>query len=478
MPINLTSFLQPANSNTFPLVEDKFVKGGMRVVADIAARDAIPANNRKAGMIIVTQDTLKMWQLAADLTAWTDFLATVGNTQLAISAVGTLAQRSSYDTAAAKFLYLDNVQGDLYIKNSSTSGDWSNPIHITQGLPGTPGDVGPQGVPGAGGTNGKSAFELAQQAGYVGTQAQWLASLKAAGSEIYVQTTQPINPAVGTIWINPANPADLITGPTGPAGPQGPIGNTGPAGAQGQQGIQGPVGPTGPQGLQGIQGIAGASYFDKTSVMLYSDFTGTYGSGFSPFQTQTFGTAAAIWTVNAQTDMNHPGIATFRSGTAAGSGMRICTDTGITIGPNYQYECCVNFLSLSAEFYTLGYITAGGGGDGANGLYFITSATGSGVFYAKASNNSVRTQSASSFTASINTWYRFSIIVNSAGTRVDYYVHDMTGAQLWTDYITTNIPIGAGIQTAVQILGGTNDTTGSKFFMNADYMIARMTVVR
>lgn len=228
MPINLTSFLQPANSNTFPLVEDKFVKGGMRVVADIAARDAIPANNRKAGMIIVTQDTLKMWQLAADLTAWTDFLATVGNTQLAISAVGTLAQRSSYDTAAAKFLYLDNVQGDLYIKNSSTSGDWSNPIHITQGLPGTPGDVGPQGVPGAGGTNGKSAFELAQQAGYVGTQAQWLASLKAAGSEIYVQTTQPINPAVGTIWINPANPADLITGPTGPAGPQGPIGNTGP----------------------------------------------------------------------------------------------------------------------------------------------------------------------------------------------------------------------------------------------------------
>ena len=64
MPINLTSFLQPANNNTFPLVEDKFIRGGMRTVVDITARDIIPANNRKAGMIVITQDTMSMWQLA------------------------------------------------------------------------------------------------------------------------------------------------------------------------------------------------------------------------------------------------------------------------------------------------------------------------------------------------------------------------------------------------------------------------------
>ena len=72
MPINLTTFIQPSNNNTFPILEDKFVKGGMRTIADITARDAIPANNRKVGMLVVTQDTNLVYQLSADLTTWVE----------------------------------------------------------------------------------------------------------------------------------------------------------------------------------------------------------------------------------------------------------------------------------------------------------------------------------------------------------------------------------------------------------------------
>ena len=39
---------------------------------------------------------------------------------------------------------------------------------------------GAQGIPGADGTPGKSAYQLAVDHGFVGTEADWLASLKGA----------------------------------------------------------------------------------------------------------------------------------------------------------------------------------------------------------------------------------------------------------------------------------------------------------
>lgn len=75
----------------------------------------------------------------------------------------------------------------------------------------------------AGTFDGQSAYALAVQLGYTGSEAAWIASLKGA---------------------------------TGAQGPQGP---TGPQGATGPQGGTGARGPTGPQGPQGPQGPAGAS---------------------------------------------------------------------------------------------------------------------------------------------------------------------------------------------------------------------------
>jgi hypothetical protein len=46
------------------------------------------------------------------------------------------------------------------------------------GGPGQPGEPGSPGVPGLDGAPGKSAYELAVQAGYTGTEAEWLSSLK------------------------------------------------------------------------------------------------------------------------------------------------------------------------------------------------------------------------------------------------------------------------------------------------------------
>ena len=77
---------------------------------------------------------------------------------------------------------------------------------------------------------GYSAYEIAVQEGFVGTKAEWLASLQGA------------------------------TGPKGDQGVQGQTGPQGPKGDTGETGPQGPAGQQGPQGIQGPKGDPGDDY--------------------------------------------------------------------------------------------------------------------------------------------------------------------------------------------------------------------------
>ena len=91
---------------------------------------------------------------------------------------------------------------------------------------------------------GYSAYEIALQNGYVGTEAEWLASLKGRDGEFRFEE------------LTPEEKEKL----RGPAGPQGPMGPEGPKGTfeeltpeqkeslKGEPGAQGPAGPAGPAG--------------------------------------------------------------------------------------------------------------------------------------------------------------------------------------------------------------------------------------
>ena len=98
-----------------------------------------------------------------------------------------------------------------------------------QGPKGDPGKAGPQGPKGDPGdtgdkgAQGKSAYDLWLEAGNVGTEADFLLSLK-------------------------GNPGD-----TGPQGPKGDPGDTGPQGPKGDPGDTGPQGPKGDPGEPGIE---------------------------------------------------------------------------------------------------------------------------------------------------------------------------------------------------------------------------------
>lgn len=93
------------------------------------------------------------------------------------------------------------------------------------------------GSGGGTGIDGKSAYEIAVEHGFVGDEKTWLETLKGA------------------------------QGPVGPQGPQGEKGDQGEVGPQGPAGVQGPVGPQGERGPQGEQGVQGpAGKFDKTAL--------------------------------------------------------------------------------------------------------------------------------------------------------------------------------------------------------------------
>lgn len=98
---------------------------------------------------------------------------------------------------------------------------------------------------GAQGIQGLSAYQVAVQHGFEGTEAEWLISLKGEKGETGPKGDKGDTGEKGA------------TGERGPRGLQGERGLQGVQGEKGEPGIQGPVGPKGEQGEQGIQGIQG-----------------------------------------------------------------------------------------------------------------------------------------------------------------------------------------------------------------------------
>lgn len=98
---------------------------------------------------------------------------------------------------------------------------------------------------GAQGIQGLSAYQVAVQHGFEGTEAEWLISLKGEKGETGPKGDKGNTGEKGA------------TGERGPQGLQGERGLQGDRGEKGEQGIQGPVGPKGEQGEQGIHGIQG-----------------------------------------------------------------------------------------------------------------------------------------------------------------------------------------------------------------------------
>lgn len=72
MPVYLSTFLLPINNGKIFLLEDLYLRGGFRVVANITERNALHITTKKARMVVITADDGKIWQLQPDNSTWAE----------------------------------------------------------------------------------------------------------------------------------------------------------------------------------------------------------------------------------------------------------------------------------------------------------------------------------------------------------------------------------------------------------------------
>lgn len=153
----------------------------------------------------------------------------------------------------------------------------------------------------AGTFDGQSAYALAVQLGFTGSEEDWIASLKGA------------------------------KGDKGDTGAQGPEGATGATGPQGQQGPTGATGATGPRGPQGPQGPAGASAVaaSGSNWVRFSDGTQIcWGTNYSGRVSFPVSFANANYTPVGSLDVQYPNNYNFGLEDVSTTGMRINTSGG------------------------------------------------------------------------------------------------------------------------------------------------------
>lgn len=153
-----------------------------------------------------------------------------------------------------------------------------------QGVAGINGANGKDGVDGQDGDDGLSAYQVAVNNGFVGTETQWLASLKGATGAIGTNGTNGWSPRLAVVATGERRVLQITfwTGGTGTPPPTGYIGATGIV-----DNIANAVDIRGPQGLQGIVGDGGwspvlaiANNSSSQQVVRVLDWTG--GSGTKP----------------------------------------------------------------------------------------------------------------------------------------------------------------------------------------------------
>jgi len=212
-----------------------------------------------------------------------------------------------------------------------------------------------------------------------------------------------------------------------------------------------------------------------------NDFTGPLASGTASLSDGMLTTSVAnsglIDTGQAVT-VNRIGLVKLSTGTNASGQARIATGTGTLLqtmslgGGRIVFETAVNpyILPSAAERYSVlsGFSTTNNNVSISNGVLFVYDSSGVVTGSTASPNWQVCTDSANTRTFSntgvavtANTWYNLKIIVNAAGTSVDFYIND---ALVKTE--TRTIPIlPVGMMTQIFKGGGTTART-----LHVDYI--------
>lgn len=178
--------------------------------------------------------------------------------------------------------------------------------------------------------------------------------------------------------------------------------------------------------------------------------------------------AGTLSTTTLTGQTGHPGIVRLRNGTTANGGYRIQTDAaGQLLAAGDVFAAVLRIDALTNNTIRVGYHDSVTSADAVDGVYIEIAATG--VASCKASNNSTRTTSATTATLSAATWYRASIVVESASLARCIITND-AGTDVLNTTVTSNIPTAAGREVGAGIVA-TNSGTVASDIVQVDYMM-------
>jgi hypothetical protein len=278
---------------------------------------------------------------------------------------------------------------------------------------------GTDGIDGIDGINGLSAYQIAVNNGFVGTQTEWLASLQGDdGADGIIQSI-----VAGTgISVNNADPSNPIISATGSSSP----------------------------------------------LAMHDNWQETWFYHNNPVQPYLIGIGLASGTQSSGitsgfiTGKYHHGVL-IRSSTSANSGYRFLTTLnaadyfGVV---SHKLQCVyMPVTAFSDRLVRLGYLSTTSSADAQNGAYFEL--IGNQINCKTASAN-VRTTITMTTTMSLSTHYLFDIEVPSNGSSVTFSLYNADNESLIeTQTITTNIPTTAARAFGSGIIATANTLAAS-----------------
>lgn len=112
--VQITGLIKPLNAGSFPVFEDTDGLGGWRGVANVTARDAIPANYRKIGMVVVdqSQDPAVAYQLVGGIANSNWQVLPGAFYQFWQNSDGDVPQRRAVKPSSTDFVLTDDAGGN------------------------------------------------------------------------------------------------------------------------------------------------------------------------------------------------------------------------------------------------------------------------------------------------------------------------------------------------------------------------------
>jgi hypothetical protein len=165
----------------------------------------------------------------------------------------------------------------------------------------------------------------------------------------------------------------------------------------------------------------------------------------------------------------HPGINKITSSASANSGAVVSTViTSVTIAGGEVAELVFKTPAaiLATTTIKFGYHDATTSALPVDGVYFLQVGTSIEGAASAASNQTV---TGDGYTLAVDTWYRLKLVVNDDADRVDFYIYDMSGAELWTNHVQSNIPTAAG-RTCGYVVVATDSAGGTAELIQLDAM--------